>query len=191
VASEDPKDAGKGEAAQRPAQAGAAKASGKGDALEAHAHFGAREHLEALGIPRGLLPEDPVENALLADDVIRKAAQLVSASDSWSAIQLLEAVIPRIHARELKHEAQVVLARACSRNPKWVKRGEDMLLAVVREDPACLDAYFELGLLYKELGLKARALSMFRKVSQLKPGHALAAAEIRSLEPPPLHRKLF
>jgi hypothetical protein len=152
---------------------------------------GVRGHLEALGIPRGILPEDPVENALLADDVIRRAAHLVSASDNWSAIQLLEAVIPRIHAKELKHEAQVVLARACSRNPKWVKRGEDMLLAVVREDPACIDAYLELGMLYKELGLKARALSMFRKVSELKPGHALAAAEIRSLNPPPFHRKLF
>jgi hypothetical protein len=32
---------------------------------------------------------------------------------------------------------------------------------------------------------------MFRKVSELKPGHALAAAEIRSLNPPPFHRKLF
>ena len=101
------------------------------------------------------------------------------------------AVIPAIHAKELKHEAQVVLARACSRNPKWVKRGEDLLLAVVREDPACLDAYFELGILYKHIGLKARALAMFRKVSELKPGHAHAAAEIRSLNVPPPHRKFF
>jgi hypothetical protein len=147
--------------------------------------------LEALGIPRGVLPEDPVENALLADDVIRKAVHLMAESDNWSAIQLLEAIIPGIHMKELKHEAQVVLARACTRNPKWVKRGEDMLLAVVREDPTSLDAYLELGILYKNNGLKARALAMFRKVSELKPGHALAVAEIRSLNVSPPHKKFF
>lgn len=161
------------------------------EAWEGRGRFYALEHLEALGIPRGVLPEDPVENALLADDVIRKATHLMADSDNWSAMQLLEAVIPAIHAKELKHEAQVVLARACSRNPKWVKRGEDMLLAVVREDPACLVAYFELGILYKHIGLKARALAMFRKVSELKPGHAHAAAEIRSLNMPPPHGRFF
>lgn len=166
-------------------------AADRGEAREGRVRFRALDHLEDLGLPRCVLPQDPVENALLADDVIRKAKHLMAESDNWSAIQLLEAVIPRIRATEMRHKAQVALARACSRNPKWVKRGEEMLQAVVREDPGCADAYFMLGVIYKQNGFRARALAMFRKVGELKPGHAPAAEEIRSLDVPSSQKKPF
>jgi DnaJ-domain-containing protein 1 len=130
-----------------------------------------------------------VENALLADDAIRNAEQLMEESRYWDAIQILEAVIPRIQSSRLKHEAQVRLARAYTKNPKWVRRGEELLQAVVREDPSWVDAYYVLGTIYRGNGLKSRAVAMFRKVLELRPGHRPAAAEIRSLEGPPATTK--
>jgi DnaJ-domain-containing protein 1 len=128
---------------------------------------------------------DAVQNALLADDAIRRANELIVEAQYWDAIQLLEGTIPRIHAKKLRHEAQVLLARAYTRNPKWVRRGEELLLSVVREDPSWVDAYFVLGTIYRNNGLKSRALTMFRKVLELKPSHKPAAVEIRALEENP------
>jgi len=126
-----------------------------------------------------------LENALLADDTIRKAEQLIADSQYWDAILILEAAIPRIQSAGLKHEAQVWLARAYAKNPKWVRRGEELLQTVVREDPSWVDAYYVLGTIYRGNGLKNRATSMFRKVLELKPSHKPAAAEIRALETDP------
>ena len=104
---------------------------------------------------------------------------------------MLEAVIPRTQARRLRHDAQVLLARAHTKNPKWVRRGELILQGVIREDPSCAQAYFALGTLYKEAGLGSRARAMFRKVLELKPRHAPAAEELRSLDAPSPRRGLF
>jgi hypothetical protein len=146
--------------------------------------------LDVLGIGKGEMPVDPVDNALVADDVIRRATSMMAA-DPFGAIRLLEAVIPRIYVKELKREAQVLLARGYTRNPKWVRRGEEMLQGVIREDPSCMEAYLALGALYREKGLKARAVTMFRKVLELRPDHNLAAAEVRSLNTPAPSKKLF
>lgn len=143
--------------------------------------------------PQDQTPEaaEAVENALMADDAIRRADQLMLEAQYWDAIQILEAVIPRTQSKTLKHEAQVRLARAYTKNPKWVRRGEDLLQAVVREDPSWVDAYFVLGTIYRGNGLRSRAITMFRKVLELKPNHRPAAAEIRSLEAAPPYRKLI
>ncbi len=127
---------------------------------------------------------DAIENALMAEDAILRADQHMLDSRYWDAIQILEAVIPWILAQSLKHAAQVRLARAYAKNPYWVRRGEDLLQTVVREDPARADAYFVLGTIYRGNGLRNRAKAMFRKVLDLKPNHGPAAAEIRSLEHP-------
>jgi Tfp pilus assembly protein PilF len=97
---------------------------------------------------------------------------------------MMEAVIPWIQSKRLKHAAQVRLARAYAKNPYWVRKGEDLLQAVVREDPSRADAYFVLGTIYQDKGLRNRAITMFRKVLELEPHHWLAAAQIRSLEHP-------
>ncbi len=49
---------------------------------------------------------------------------------------------------------------------------------MVREDPANVDAHYELGLIYKAGGLAARAQAMFRRVVELRPDHREAAAEL-------------
>ena len=166
-----------------------------GEAYEVLGHPRRRARYEAeLGGPLpGQPPEATVEaeNALVADDAIRKAEQLMGESQYWDAIQLLEAVIPGIQSMRLKHEAQVRLARAYTKNPKWVRRGEELLQAVVREDPSCVDAYYALGAIYRGNNLKSRAITMFKKVLELKPKHRPAAAEIRSLEAPPAPKGLL
>jgi tetratricopeptide (TPR) repeat protein len=125
---------------------------------------------------------EELDDSGMAEQAIRQAEQLMSESRYFDAIQLLEAVIPRIQSTNLKHAAQVRLARVYARNPHWVRRSEDLLHRVVREDPSRADAYFVLGTLYRERGLKNRALAMFRKVLDLNPRHGPALAQIRSLE---------
>jgi Domain of unknown function (DUF4388) len=150
-----------------------------------------RDAFAALGIPWDAPSEDPVENALQVADIIRRASSLMAESDHWGAIRLLQAVIPMIKLRRLRHDAQVLLARAHAKNPKWLRRGEALLQEVIREDPSCAEACFVLGTIYKDLGLRSRALGMFRKVVALEPQHALAAEALRSLEPRPPQRGLF
>ena len=48
----------------------------------------------------------------------------------------------------------------------------------MREDPANVEAHYELGLLYKAGGLASRAQAMFRRVLELRPDHREAAAEL-------------
>jgi Tfp pilus assembly protein PilF len=77
-----------------------------------------------------------------------------------------------------QNRGRILLARAYAKNPNWVRRAEETLQDVVREDPSNVDAHFELGLLYKAGGLSARAQAMFRRVVELKPDHREAAAEL-------------
>ncbi len=133
---------------------------------------------------------DAIENAIIADDAIRRAEQHMQEAQYWDAIQILEGVIPRIQSMRLKHAAQVRLARAYTKNPHWVRRGEDLLQSVVREDPSRADAYFVLGTIYRGNGLRNRAITMFRKVLDLVPNHGPASAQIRSLEHLDTARKL-
>jgi curved DNA-binding protein CbpA len=164
-----------------------------GEAYEVlgHPRRRARYEAELTGPLPAQSPEasGEVENALLADDAIRRAEQFMEESQYWDAIQILEAVIPQIQSSRLKHEAQVRLARAYTRNPKWVRRGEELLQTVLREDPSWVDAYYVLGTIYRGNGFKSRAVAMFKKVLELRPSHRPAAAEIRSLEGPPETKK--
>jgi Tfp pilus assembly protein PilF len=93
-------------------------------------------------------------------------------------IQMLEAAIPRLQPRRQQHQGRILLAKAYAKNPNWVRRAEETLQDVVREDPANADAHYELGLLYKAGGFRKRALSMFRKTVELRPTHRQAAAEL-------------
>jgi cytochrome c-type biogenesis protein CcmH/NrfG len=68
-----------------------------------------------------------------------------------------------------------------------VKRAEEQLLLVVDEDPKYVEAHFLLGSMYLSSGLKARALSKFKKVVELAPDHEEAKALVAEMapEPPP------
>ena len=80
--------------------------------------------------------------------------------------------------RRNQHKGRILLAKAYAKNPNWVRRAEEYLHQVVREDPDNVDAHYELGRLYKQVGHAARAQAAFRRVVELKPEHREAAAEL-------------
>jgi hypothetical protein len=122
---------------------------------------------------------DPLYQARLAEDLIRRAEKHVAGEKFWDAIQLLEEAVPMVQGKP-RHKARVLLAQCYIKNPHWVKQGEELLKAVVRDDPQDVDAYFILGTIYKGTGLKSRADTMFRKVLELQPDHEAAASEVAS-----------
>jgi len=95
---------------------------------------------------------------------------LLSDARYWDAIQLFEAALPTLKPK-LALRARLGLARAQLKNPKWLKRGEETLLGIVHDEPAHLEAHFELGQLYRSQGLRNRALSHYRKVLEHRPDH--------------------
>ena len=86
--------------------------------------------------------------------------------------------MPRMKPLRHQHRGRILLAKAYAKNPNWVRRAEETLQNVVREDPVNVDAHYELGLLYKAGGLAARAQAMFRRVVELRPDHREATAEL-------------
>ena len=128
-------------------------------------------------------PPDPAEETRKAELAIRTAEKLYEKEKYWDAIQQLEPAVPIVQGK-MKQRGHIVLARCYLKNPMWAKRAEEELLAAAREDPKSIDAHFILGSIYKERGLNSRALSMFRKVLELKPDHEEALVLVASAAPP-------
>jgi DnaJ-like protein/uncharacterized protein DUF4388 len=126
----------------------------------------------------------PAERSQSDTDSLRKAENLVEKEQYWDVIQLLEGVVPRLAGKQ-RQRARMALGRAYLKNPNWVKEGEQLIRAVVAEDPRHVEAYLLLGQLYKERGLKARALAMLRKAVEVQPENERANAELLALGPEP------
>ena len=137
-----------------------------------------REGVEARSSAAG----DPEREAELAAEAIRKGGESLAQERYWEAIRLFESAIPRAEGA-VKQQARVLLARAYAKNPGWVKQGEELLLAVLREEPDHLDALLQLGRIYKGQGLRSRALSTLRRVLDLDPAREEARGLIAELGP--------
>ena len=124
---------------------------------------------------------DSAENARMAEEAIHRADRLIHDSKVWDAIQLLEVVIPRIYERKQRDRARVLLATAYIKNPKWLRRGEELLQSVIQEDPENAEAHFALGMLYKDAGLSGRAELMFRQAFKQKGYARRTAAQLAAL----------
>jgi len=147
-------------------------------------------------------PRDPDEEARLAEEALRKAAKLMEQAKSleqekpgepehqrltYDAIRLLEPILDVVQGKS-RLRAQILLARGYSKNPKWAKRAEEMLLGASRENPQNVEPWALLGEIYAARGLRTRAISMYKKVHELKPDHEEAfryLAENASPEPAP------
>ena len=125
---------------------------------------------------------DPVQDRRIAEDAIRKAARSVATEKYWEAIQLLEPAIGHVEGK-MRQNGRILLARAYLKNPNWVKQGEELLLAVVQDEAKNTEALMLLGNLYKNGGLRSRAVSTFRKVLDVKPDHEDALAALTELAP--------
>jgi tetratricopeptide (TPR) repeat protein len=142
---------------------------------------------------------DQAEQSQRDTVALRKAEKAAEQEKHWDVIQLLEGVIPRLAGKQ-RQRARMALGRAYLKNPNWLKEGEELVRQVVAEDPRHAAAHLLLGQLYKERGLKARAISMLRKAVELDPENEQAHADLATLVvdvPPPVQesggllKKLF
>jgi hypothetical protein len=127
-------------------------------------------------------PAAATDSFVAPEETLSKAQVLLAQARYWDAIQMLEAAVPQMEPRRAQHRGRILLAKAYAKNPNWVRRAEETLHDVVREDPANAEAHYELGLIYKAGGLPARAQAMFRRVVELRPDHREAAAELDAPE---------
>jgi serine/threonine protein kinase len=128
-------------------------------------------------------PRDWESDSRLADQILSDARKLLAEQRYWDAIQALESALDLAKGGKVNHAIRILLARATSKNPKWQKRAENILLSVIEEDPRCVEAHFVLGTLYKSAGLAGRASAQFKAVLKLDPRHADAASSLRSVDP--------
>ena len=147
-------------------------------------------------------PRDPEEEARATEEAVRRAAKLLDQAKvleqekpgepehqrlTYDAIQLLEPIVDTLEGKA-RLRAQLLLARGWAKNPKWAKRSEELLLKASRENPQSPEAWALLGDIYAERGLRTRAVTMYRKVLELKPDHEEAAqfvaANASEPEPP-------
>jgi curved DNA-binding protein CbpA len=117
------------------------------------------------------------------EEILHQARRLLAQARYWDAIQVLETALPGMEPRSQQHRGRLILARAYSKNPNWLRRAEETLQAVLREDPTNADAHYELGLVYRSFGFAARAQGMFRRALELRPGHKGASAALGIQEP--------
>jgi len=142
-----------------------------------------RELARQEGTPAGSsVTLDPARETEAAADAIARGAESLAQERYWEAIRLFESAIPWAEGA-LKQQARILLARAYAKNPGWVKQGEELLLAVLREEPDNLNALLQLGRIYKVQGLRSRALSTLRRVLELSPAHEEARHLIGDLGP--------
>jgi tetratricopeptide (TPR) repeat protein len=134
-------------------------------------------------------PKDPDSDSRLAAQVLTDAKKLLVDERYWDAIQMLEAALDLAKGGKVNHAIRILLARAISKNPKWLKRAETILLSVIAEEPGNVEAYMVLGRLYGSAGLKGRAIGQYRRVLELYPRHAEASAELLSLDPGAFRRR--
>ena len=129
------------------------------------------------------------------DQAVTRAEQLYAAAKRaedehqarqmyWEALQLVEPMVDGLSGKLLLR-AQVVLARCYMENPKWVKRGEETLLAATRSDPKAIEPLLLLGALYEERKLRTRATTMYRKVLDIRPSDRRARDALARLQSEP------
>jgi tetratricopeptide (TPR) repeat protein len=128
---------------------------------------------------------DPEEQALRAEESIRRAAKLFEQEKYWDAIQLLDE--PTLDAAQVKARlrGRLILAQCRAKNPKWAKDAESVLLTATREDPKAVEAWALLAEIYAQKGMRTRAVTMYRKVLELKPDHEDAARYVSANAPAP------
>jgi tetratricopeptide (TPR) repeat protein len=120
---------------------------------------------------------------LSPEDTLMLAQRLLRSERYWDAIRVLESALPRLQPQQNQSRGRILLARAYAHNPNWVRRAEETLQNLLREDPANADAHYELGRLYKGVGQAARAQALFKRAVELRPDHRRAAAELGGAPP--------
>ena len=121
------------------------------------------------------------EQARSAEAVLRSAEERLADGRHWEAIGLLEGVVA-ITGGLLRQRARLLLADAYARTPRAGKSAEQELLNVLEENAGNLEARLRLATLYRERGLKTRALEHLRHVLEKDPRHVAAQEMVAQIE---------
>lgn len=116
-----------------------------------------------------------------ANDSVRQAEKLAEEEKYWDAIQIFEAALP-IASGNYPLRAHLGLARCFFKNPSWARRGEEQLHRAAQDFPKSTEPPFVLARLYRDRGMKARAIGQLRKVLELEPEHEEATAMLAELD---------
>jgi len=145
---------------------------------------GSQAPVPRTGAAPGAAPAAPAVNpAEFVEAALRDATAHMKAGRFWDAIQVLETALPRAEGRAAAR-VRLLLGQALLKNPNWVKRGEELLREVLRDDPNNVEAYMLLGDLYESSQLRGRALTMYRRVLAIQPDHPAAASRVAALGTP-------
>jgi len=139
-------------------------------------------------------PNDREWSLLSADyawiESLRKAQALVREGKAQEAVELIGPGLAFLQGRDLLR-ARVTLARAYMKIPKWLRRAEEVLQAVLHEAPDLAEAHVAIGDLYLATNQRARAASSFRRALEVDPKNAEARERLEAAgggaknEPPP------
>ena len=128
-------------------------------------------------------PERPTfDPRLLPESILATADELFRQAAYWEAIQQLEPMIPRATG-QTRESAQLLLAQAYLKNPKWTRRAEGVLQALLAKNPRHVPAQLQLAEIYRASGLLSRARAAYEKVLEIEPDNVLASKALDFLEP--------
>jgi tetratricopeptide (TPR) repeat protein len=113
-------------------------------------------------------------------ETLYKADKAFGAEKYWDAIQLAEGCISSAEGKHLSR-ARILLAKSFMKNPNWVRRAEEQLQLTLEKEPRNVEANYILANIYKAGGLKSRAISLLRRVIELKPDYEEAGAQLDAL----------
>ncbi len=116
---------------------------------------------------------------------VRRAQELARQEKHWDAIQELEAALPDAHSPSQRQTVNMLLARCVLKNPKWLRRGEELLVEITRENPRHVEALLLLAGLYRAKGLRIRTERVLRQVLEVDPSHEGAAAALAEVASSP------
>jgi tetratricopeptide (TPR) repeat protein len=115
-----------------------------------------------------------------ANYLLMEAEVRMTVADYANAVrvynQLVE-LVPNVGA----FHAKLAIAMACY--PRTAKQAEREFLEAIRIEPRNADYHYQLGLYYKAMRLRARAVIEMRAVLSLNPRHSAAREELESLSP--------
>jgi tetratricopeptide (TPR) repeat protein len=128
-------------------------------------------------------PERPsFDSRLLPESILATADELFRQAAYWEAIQQLEPMIPRATG-QTRESAQLLLAQAYLKNPKWTRRAEAVLQALLEKNARHVPAHLQLAEIYRASGLLSRARAAYEKVLEIEPDNVLASKALDFLDP--------
>ncbi len=135
----------------------------------------------------GAAPEAPVEDskamAARMNDIQRYLMEgdvRMTVSDYANAVKVYQKLVdlePDVPAYRLR------LAIAMAIWPRTKKDAEREFMEAVRLDPDNADLHYQLGLYYKAMRVKSRAIAVLQTAVRLSPRHKQAREELESLSP--------